>query len=96
MVHRERIEVFARSFRGGAEVVCARAVSRLNSLIGLCFPLLAKTASIGLFPKGKEAETELAEASLRWKMDATLVGSRTDPKGRIVVVRDLEARGTSP
>jgi hypothetical protein len=29
-------------------------------------------------------------------MNATLVASRTDPAGRIVVIRNVERRGTTP
>jgi 16S rRNA (guanine527-N7)-methyltransferase len=88
-VHGERMEEFAKHFAGGMDVVCARAVSPLKSLLGLTFPLL-QSGAVGLFPKGKNAEDELREASIYWKMNATLVVSRTDPAGRIIVIRDLE------
>ncbi|HKN08895.1 MAG TPA: 16S rRNA (guanine(527)-N(7))-methyltransferase RsmG [Pseudomonadota bacterium] len=88
-VHGERMEEFAKHFAGEMDVVCARAVSPLKSLLGLTFPLL-QSGAVGLFPKGKNAEDELREASIYWKMNATLVVSRTDPAGRIIVIRDLE------
>jgi 16S rRNA (guanine527-N7)-methyltransferase len=90
MVHAARMETFAQSFHGEVDALCARAVSPLKSLLDLCFPLLGKTHAVGLFPKGQNAELELAEASNLWKMHATLVASRTDPTGRIIVVRDVE------
>jgi 16S rRNA (guanine527-N7)-methyltransferase len=92
IVHAERMEQFAHGFRGPVDVLCARAVSPLKSLIDLAFPLLGKTGAVALFPKGQNAEVELREASNFWQMHATLVASRTDPTGRIIVVRDL-ARG---
>jgi 16S rRNA (guanine527-N7)-methyltransferase len=88
-VHRERMEEFTKHFAGEVDVVCARAISPLKSLLGLTFPLL-RDGVVGLFPKGKKAEDELREASIYWKMNATLVVSRTDPAGRIIVIRDLE------
>ena len=44
---------------------------------------------MALFLKGQRAELELGEASKLWFMNATLVPSRTDPAGRVVVIRDL-------
>jgi 16S rRNA (guanine527-N7)-methyltransferase len=94
-IHAERIEAFATGFEGAPEVICARAVAPLKSLLDQCFPLLGKNGVTGLFPKGQNAELELREARKSWTMDATLVASRTDPKSRIVVIRDL-ARGPTP
>jgi 16S rRNA (guanine527-N7)-methyltransferase len=90
MVHAERMETFAGTFRGRADALCARAVSPLKSLLSLTFPLLGKTNVVGLFPKGRTAERELAEAANSWKMHATLVASRTEATARIIVIRDLE------
>jgi 16S rRNA (guanine527-N7)-methyltransferase len=92
VVHHERMEEFARRFPGPVDVVCARAVSSLKSLLRLCYPLLGKTAAVGLFPKGQNVELELNEAAKIWNMHATLVPSRTDSAGRIVVVRDVLPR----
>jgi|SRR5215471_8300675 16S rRNA (guanine527-N7)-methyltransferase len=89
-VHGMRIESFAKGFRGPLDAVTARAVSPLNTLLNMCFPLLAKNGVTGLFPKGQNVALELDEAAKSWKMKAELVPSRTDPAGRIVVVRGLE------
>jgi 16S rRNA (guanine527-N7)-methyltransferase len=89
-VHLQRIEDFAASFKGHVDVVCARAVSPLKSLLGQCFPLLGKSGAIGLFLKGQRAELELRDAAAQMQsanMTATLAKSRTDPAGRIVVIR---------
>src|SRR5438445_1098522 len=61
-VHAMRIEEFAASFDGPADVVTARAVAPLKSLLDKCFPLLGKSGAMGLFPKGQNAELELREA----------------------------------
>jgi 16S rRNA (guanine527-N7)-methyltransferase len=96
-----RIEEFVTTFEGPVDVVTARAVAPLKSLFQQVFPLLGKSGAIALFPKGQHAELELREAcespvAQAWAMDATLVPSRTDPAGRIVVIRNVERRGTRP
>jgi 16S rRNA (guanine527-N7)-methyltransferase len=89
IVHAERIEDFVRAFQGPADVVTARAVAPLKSLLDQCFPLLGKSAMVGLFPKGQNAELELGEARRSWNIKVNLVPSRTDPAARIVVIREL-------
>jgi 16S rRNA (guanine527-N7)-methyltransferase len=89
MVHAERMERFAQRFGGKVDVVCARAVAPLKSLLELSFPLLGRTGALALFLKGRNAELELSEARSLWRMDATLVESRTDPSGRIIAIRSV-------
>lgn len=100
IVHAERIEGFSSRFKDGADVVTARAVAPLNSLLEMSFPLLGKSSGksqvLGLFPKGQNAELELGEASKTWAVKVNLVPSRTDPDGRIVVVQSLAHRRTAP
>ena len=95
VVHPVRMENFVETFVGKADIVTARAVSPLSSLLGQCWPLL-KRGTLGLFPKGQDVEAELTEASKCWKMEADLVPSRTDPRARIVMVRALEPRRQVP
>jgi 16S rRNA (guanine527-N7)-methyltransferase len=95
LVHAVRMENFVESFAGKADIVTARAVSPLSSLLGQCWPLL-KQGTLGLFPKGQDVEAELTEAAKCWKMEADLVPSRTDPRARIVMVRALEPRRQVP
>jgi 16S rRNA (guanine527-N7)-methyltransferase len=95
VVHGVRMEKFVESFAGRADIVTARAVSPLSSLLGQCLPLL-KQRTLGLFPKGQDVEAELTEASKCWKMMFDLIPSRTDPKARIVMVRALERRRLVP
>lgn len=85
-----RIENLATRFklpRGG--VVSARALASLTGLLRLASPCLSG-GSVGLFLKGREAESEVAEARRAWRFDARLVPSVTDPASRVVVVRDFE------
>jgi len=91
IVHAARIEDFVQKPPPSVHVVTARALARLSELLGLAFPLLKKGAC-GLFPKGQDAADELTEAAQCWKIQASLMSSRTDPKARIVVVRGLEPR----
>ena len=91
VIHGARMEAVILSLER-ADVVCARAVAPLGALLALCFPLMEKTKSLGLFPKGRNAEVELREAAQMWTMDAKLLKSRTDPKANIVLIRDLRPR----
>jgi 16S rRNA (guanine527-N7)-methyltransferase len=90
-VHAVRIEKLVDSWGGHADVVTARALAPLKLLLTLSFPLLTAGAQ-GLFPKGQDIDAELTEASKYWNINHTLVPSRTDRNGRIVVVRTLERR----
>ena len=63
----------------------------LDTLFGFALPFM-KGGAIGLFLKGRAAETELAEARRHWRVRADLLPSASDPQGRIVCVRSL-ARG---
>jgi 16S rRNA (guanine527-N7)-methyltransferase len=100
-VHATRIEEFVTSFEGRADVVTARAVAPLNSLLGQCFSLLGKSGAVGLFLKGRHAELELGQAresaALQgWTMATALVPSRIEPAGHVVVIRDVERRNIRP
>ena len=86
VVHPDRIEDFAKANRVSFDVVTARAVAPLPKLLGYTTPLL-KRSTVGLFPKGQDVEVELTEASKYWTIEADLIPSNTDPRGRIVVVR---------
>jgi 16S rRNA (guanine527-N7)-methyltransferase len=89
VVHPERIENFGDSFGGNADVVTARALAPLKSLLDQTFPFIAKGA-IGLFLKGQDVEAELTEAAKYWTVEAELKPSVTSRDGVIVVVRSLK------
>ena len=90
-IHAERIEQFVERFQGPADVVTARALAPLKALLDQSFSLL-KTGALGLFPKGQDAAAELTDADKCWNIKIDLATSRTDSRGRIVVVRALERR----
>ncbi|MDR4306895.1 16S rRNA (guanine(527)-N(7))-methyltransferase RsmG [Chelatococcus sambhunathii] len=87
VVHAERAE---KALAGlSADVVSARALAPLTALLGLAAPLL-KTGAVGLFPKGREASTELTEAEKSWRFRASLHPSLTDEHARIVRVETFD------
>lgn len=90
-IHAERIEEFVEQFQGPVDVVTARALATLKAILDQSFSLL-KTGALGLFPKGQDAAAELTDADKYWNIQADLATSRTDSRGRIVVVRALERR----
>jgi 16S rRNA (guanine527-N7)-methyltransferase len=97
-VHAVRIEKFiaaAGIAHGGVDVVTARALAPLSSLLNQSHQLL-RAGAVGIFPKGQDVEAELTEAARYWDMSASLIPSRTDPKGRIIHIRALERRVKAP
>lgn len=88
-VHAARVEHAAIGLK--AEIVSARALAPLADLLGLAEPLLT-TGAIGLFPKGREAASELTRAQECWRFNASLHPSRTDPEARIVRIDRFEGR----
>jgi 16S rRNA (guanine527-N7)-methyltransferase len=70
------------------EVVCARALAPLTQLLDWTEPLL-KNGAVGLFPKGRDASTELTEAQRKWTLNYDSIPSRTDPQARILRVTAL-------
>jgi 16S rRNA (guanine527-N7)-methyltransferase len=91
LVHHERIAAFVTQNREQVDVVTARALAPLDLLLEAAEPLV-KNGAQALFPKGQDAEAELTQASRRWILDAVLVPSKTDPRGRIVHVKSATRR----
>lgn len=73
------------------DVITARALAPLTKLLGLVQPFFSPR-TVALFPKGREAEVEVAEAGQRFDFDCTLVPSLTDAQARIVIVRNLAVK----
>jgi 16S rRNA (guanine527-N7)-methyltransferase len=90
-VHAERVADFAREFRGELDTVTARALAPLPQLLSIAYPLLKRGAQ-GVFPKGQDVEAELTQATKCWSIQASLVPSRTDPKSRVVVIREAKPK----
>jgi 16S rRNA (guanine527-N7)-methyltransferase len=94
VVYAGRIERFVEVFSNSVNVVTARALAPLKTLLDQSVTLL-KTGALGLFPKGQDVDAELTEATKYWNIKVNLAPSRTDPKGRIVVVQELERRAVA-
>jgi 16S rRNA (guanine527-N7)-methyltransferase len=90
-VHAMRVEDCGESSADPIEVVTARALAPLKVLCEQAFPFIARGA-IGLFLKGQDVDAELTEAAKYWKIETTIVQSRTNRDGRIIIVRGLERR----
>jgi 16S rRNA (guanine527-N7)-methyltransferase len=87
-----RIEKTATQAKlGPVDVVTARALAPLPRLLELSAPFFSGP-TIGLFLKGREAETEVEAAQKLWNFEAELKPSLTDNSGRIVVIRALNAK----
>ena len=91
VVHAERVADFARGFSGELDAVTARALAPLPELLSIAYPLLKRGAQ-GLFPKGQDVDVELTKATKCWSIQASLVPSRTDPKSRVVVIREAKPK----
>ncbi len=78
--------------RGRFGAITARAVAKLERLFEISTHLSTRK-TVWVLPKGRSAESELAEARRNWHCDAEIVPSRTDPESRILVLRNVKARG---
>ncbi len=83
LIHGARVEAVVGSAVTSADVVSARALAPLDDLVRMAAPLL-KTGAIGLFPKGREAQSELTVTAKSWTVETSLHPSLTEPDARIV------------
>jgi 16S rRNA (guanine527-N7)-methyltransferase len=89
-VHEARLETLVPDFVGKADVVSARALASLAMLLDSTEPLL-KAGTMGLFPKGRDAEIELTEARKKWTFEAEILPSLTDSEARILRITSIES-----
>lgn len=68
------------------DVVTARALAPLDALLELALPFFGD-ASTGLFLKGREALSEIADAKRRWAFDVSIHPSMSDAEGKILEIR---------
>lgn len=85
MIHVKRIEEVPSETLPGLEIVTARALAPMPELLELAHPFL-KDGAKGLFMKGANVDNELTDATKSWSIKSTIVPSKTDREGRIVVV----------
>ncbi|HET9459278.1 MAG TPA: 16S rRNA (guanine(527)-N(7))-methyltransferase RsmG [Sphingomicrobium sp.] len=91
----ERVTVFqgkAESAGGRFDLITARAVATLDQLLRISTHL-STGKTLWVLPKGRSAQSELAEAWRHWHCEAQIVASRTDPEAGILVLRNVKAKG---
>lgn len=84
-IHAERIETAIPKLPS-IDIVTARALAPLSDLVGYSNSLLKK-GTIGLFPKGRDYQTELTAALRSWHVSYQLHESLTEAEARIVELR---------
>jgi 16S rRNA (guanine527-N7)-methyltransferase len=90
VVHNARAE----SLDLKVEMVTARACAPLDRLLTYAQPYLTRGAR-GLFLKGAEVDGEIAEARRHWRFRAEIIPSVSDPRGRLLSIKEL-TRATKP
>ena len=85
VIHHSRAEV-AMAGLGPVDVVTARAVAPLKTLFKLAKPALDQGA-LGLFPKGRGYQAEVAEFVLPSKFQLDIAPSLTENEAAIVIIR---------
>ena len=76
---------------GQFDVITARAVAALDRLLAVT-DHLSKSGTVWVLPKGKNAQSELAQARLSWHCDALVEQSCTDPESKILVLTRVGAK----
>lgn len=77
--------------RGQFDVITARAVAQLDRFLAMA-EHLSKSGTVWVLPKGKNAQSELAQAQLNWHCDALVEQSCTDPDSQILVLTRVGAK----
>ena len=90
----DRVSVRAarvEQIRGQFDVLTARAVAPLGRLLGIGLHLAHSKTSWAL-PKGRSANSELAEAQRSWQCEVRREASRTDPRATILVLSKVRTK----
>lgn len=69
-------------------VISARALAPLPRLMELVWPFWSR-GCVGLFPKGRDVDSELTEARKWWNITASRLASTTSREGAILKVEEL-------
>ncbi|HXS41164.1 MAG TPA: 16S rRNA (guanine(527)-N(7))-methyltransferase RsmG [Stellaceae bacterium] len=72
-----------------ADAVTARALADLSQLIEIS-KKFRNSRTVSLFLKGESVEGELLAAQARWRMDASMLPSRSDPGGIVLRLEEIE------
>ncbi len=76
---------------GPFDVITARAVAALDRFLAIAWHL-SGSETVWVLPKGKNAQSELAQARRNWQCDALVEQSRTDPDSQILVLTRVGAK----
>jgi 16S rRNA (guanine527-N7)-methyltransferase len=82
----------AEKLAGQFDVITARAVASVDRLLAISTHLSTRN-TLWVLPKGRSAQSELAEARRHWHCEATTVPSLTDPDSGILLLRNVRAKG---
>ena len=82
----------AEKLTGQFDVITARAVASVDRLLAISTHLSTRN-TLWVLPKGRSAQSELAEARRHWHCEATTVPSLTDPDSGILLLRNVRAKG---
>ncbi len=92
IIHNERVEHVDIKTLPQPDVISARALASLKSLLDLSKVWWeGRDDLLLLFPKGERAEAEISEAREFYSFDLEISKSRTDPKARILRLRNIKA-----
>lgn len=86
-VHATKVE----KMDGRFDVITARAVAPLDRLLAMSLHL-AHAGTVWALPKGKSANSELAEAQRSWQCEVRSETSCTDPHAAILVLSKVKAK----
>ncbi|MBL8791693.1 MAG: 16S rRNA (guanine(527)-N(7))-methyltransferase RsmG [Rhizobiales bacterium] len=94
-VHLTRLEDVPNQVLPHVQVVTARALAPLETLLGWAHPFLAQGAT-GLFHKGQDIDTELTQTAKSWKIRFRTHQSLTDSRAVILEVEEAARVRTDP
>jgi 16S rRNA (guanine527-N7)-methyltransferase len=77
--------------QGHFDVITARAVAQLDRLLAIA-EHLSKSGTAWVLPKGRNAQSELAQAQRSWHCDVRVEQSCTDPNSQILVLTRVGAK----
>lgn len=87
----EVVQARGEAVMGRFDVITARAVAPLDKLLAITRHL-SHAATRWVFPKGRNAQSELEVVRRNWHCDVGEVPSVTDPDARIVTLASLRAK----
>ncbi len=89
-IHDGRIEAVLAGWKEPVDIVTARALAPLGTLLAYTAPLIEAGAR-SVFLKGQDFAREIAEASKSWDFDLVEHRSRTDDSGAILEIRRVRS-----